>query len=82
MLQENDLSRVVPLEVHGDDAESHRRRSFLVVSLRSPITKGATMRTLFPMYIMDSDQTGSGTAPRLQFCNIGIRGNFDPYTRI
>ncbi|CAJ1340374.1 unnamed protein product, partial [Effrenium voratum] len=27
-----DLNRTIPIFIHGDDAESHRRRSFMVVA--------------------------------------------------
>ena len=55
---------MVPIEVHGDDAEAHKRRSFLCVSIRSPITRGATYDVLFPCYVLDSDQTAPGTVTR------------------
>ena len=58
------MARTVPIEVHGDDAQAQKRRSFLCVSIRSPITRGATYDVLFPCYVLDSDQTAPGTVTR------------------
>ena len=58
------MHRVVPIEVHGDEAEAHKRRSFLWVSIRSPITRGATYDVPFPCYVLESDQTAPGTVTR------------------
>ena len=42
LTQDVDLSRVVPLCVHADDAESHRRRSFCVATVSSVLVGGTS----------------------------------------
>ncbi|CAJ1379151.1 unnamed protein product [Effrenium voratum] len=37
-----DLNRTIPIFIHGDDAESHRRRSFMVVSWGSLLVSGCS----------------------------------------
>ena len=59
------MSFVVPLEIHGDDADAHRRRTFLVVSWQSAVTKGSTMDTIFPIYCLDNIQATKHTASQL-----------------
>ena len=48
--------KVIPIEVHGDDADAHRRRTFCCVSFRSAVTRGPTMKSLFPIYVLDNTQ--------------------------
>ena len=70
LAQENDLLRTVPLEVHGDDADSHRRRTFCVASFRSAITRGPTLNTLLPMYVLDNAQACEHTVSCPTFMDI------------
>ena len=37
-----ELQFVVPLEIHGDDAELHKRRSFSISTVSSALTTGST----------------------------------------
>ncbi|CAJ1355341.1 unnamed protein product, partial [Effrenium voratum] len=46
----------VPIFVHGDDAESHRRRSFCVVSWGSCLTHGSPYDTRFVIYAGDNNR--------------------------
>ena len=40
-----------------------------MVSMRSAVTKGPTLSTLFPLYVLDNEQAGKGTVPRRQVFN-------------
>ena len=51
--------------MHGDDADSHRRRTFMCVSWQSAVTHGSTLDTIFPIYVMDNSQATEHTAPEL-----------------
>ncbi len=42
IFKEVDLSRVIPIALHGDDADAHRRRSFCVVSWSSVLVQGCS----------------------------------------
>ena len=57
---------MVPVELHGDDADAHRRRTFLVVSWQSAVTKGATIDCLFPAFCLDNNQATEQTASQLE----------------
>lgn len=46
----------MPIFVHGDDAESHRRRSFCVVSWGSCLTHGSPYDTRFVIYAGDNNR--------------------------
>ena len=59
------MSYIVPIELHGDDADAHRRRTFLVVSWQSAVTKGATIDCIFPAYCVDNNQATEETASQL-----------------
>ena len=49
-----DLSLVFPILCHGDDAESHRRRSFTVTTISSPLMGGKSPWDQgFLVYVMD-----------------------------
>lgn len=45
---------MVPIVVHGDDAESHRRRSFLVTTVGSILTEGSSWDTKLVCYCTDN----------------------------
>ena len=62
MAKDNDLARCIPIELHGDDADAHRRRSFLITSFQSAVTKGSTMDTIFPIYCLENSQASEHTA--------------------
>ncbi|CAK9061534.1 UBA domain-containing protein [Durusdinium trenchii] len=51
-----DLQYWVPLVVHGDDAEAHRRRSFCVVTLASAVCYGSQFNTRYLLYAIDNAQ--------------------------
>ena len=59
------MSYIVPIELHGDDADAHRRRTCLVVSWQSAVTKGATIDCIFPAYCVDNNQATEETASQL-----------------
>lgn len=54
--QDCDLDYVIPLVVHGDDAEVHRRRSFMVTTFGSGLTAGAVWDTKFLCYCTDNSR--------------------------
>jgi len=60
-----DLNFVVPLVVHGDDADAHRRRSFLVTTISSALTDGSVWDTKFLMYCLDNSRSTSDTIKTL-----------------
>ena len=48
------MSTVFPILCHGDDADSHRRRSFTVVTIASPLSRaGCSWDERFLIYVMD-----------------------------
>ena len=57
-----DLSKCVPLILHADDAESHRRRSFTVCSFASLLTTGGTpWENRLLLYCLDCARSCSET---------------------
>ena len=64
--EETDLSKCVPLILHGDDAECHRRRSFTVVSFAS-VTIGhcSPFESLYILYCMDVNRSCDSTLDQL-----------------
>ena len=48
-----DLSLVIPLMIHGDGADSHRRRSFMITTVGSVVTQGSMWDTRFVCYVFD-----------------------------
>lgn len=60
--KECDLSKTVPLVLHGDDADSHRRRSFCIVTLSSLTVNGQSMwDSKYLLYITDNSRCTDDT---------------------
>ena len=56
-IEATNLSKCVPLILHGDDAESHRRRSFMICSFASLLVKGSSpWESRLLCYCLDSFQ--------------------------
>ena len=57
-----DLTKTIPLVLHGDDAESHRRRSFCVVTMGSLAVGGISMwDSKFLLYVTDNSRCTDDT---------------------
>ena len=58
MIEATDLARCVPIVLHGDDAESHRRRYFTVCSFAS-VTVGhcSPWENRYVLYCIDGSRT-------------------------
>ena len=59
------LDRCVPLVVHGDGADSHRRRSFLVLTLGSLVVSGNFWDCKFLLYCLDESRATPDTVSPL-----------------
>ena len=83
-------AKIFPILCHGDDAESHRRRSFTVVTMASPLTGGKSSWDLrFLLYVMDVSRAITETYDTLdswlvygltelqegRFMNVDLYGN-------
>ena len=51
--------------IHGDDADSHRRRSFMVVTIGSVLTHGNMFDTRLLCYVLDNSRAMPMTVPTL-----------------
>ena len=51
-----DLTRAVPIVIHGDDAECHRRRSFMVVTWGSVVVHASPWDSKLVVYAGDNSQ--------------------------
>ena len=60
-----DLSRTIPLALHGDDAESHRRRSFCICTVGSVTVHGNTWDTKMLVFCLDNSQCTAETSRTL-----------------
>lgn len=61
-----DLSKCIPLIVHADDAESHRRRSFTVCSMASLLVEGGSpWETRLLLYCLDVARSTAETTDGL-----------------
>ena len=56
--QDMDLAKTVPIVLHGDDAECHRRRSFMVVTWGSATIHASPWDSKFVVYVGDNSQCG------------------------
>ena len=60
--KETDLRKCIPIIVHGDDAESHRRRSFMVTSWASLLTTNSSIwETRLLAYTLDNSRSCNET---------------------
>ena len=56
------LQKCIPIIVHGDDAESHRRRSFMVCSFASVLNIGCSpWESRFVLYCLDNSRSCDST---------------------
>lgn len=60
-IEDTDLSRCVPLIFHGDDGESHRRRSFMVTSFASALIHKSPWDCRYLLYCVDNARACSST---------------------
>ena len=54
--EEGELGRTIPVVLHGDDAESHRRRSFMVVTWASCVVHATPYDSKLLAYVGDNSQ--------------------------
>ena len=52
------LDRTIPLVIHGDDAECHRRRSFMLMTWGSALVHATPWDSKFVAYVGDNNQLG------------------------
>lgn len=64
--QDVNLNRIIPLAVHGDDAEAHRRRSFSICTFGSLLVKGSFWDTKLLSFCTDVSQCSSETTHQLE----------------
>lgn len=86
-----DLDSCVPVIVHGDDAEAHRRRSFQVTSFASLLTTGASSPwdSRMVLYVLDNSRSCTETqltmdmwtAWSFQELAQGVWNDRDPWNR-
>ena len=60
-----ELLRVIPIELHGDDAELHKRRSFSISTVSSALTSGATWEHKLLLSCFDNSSAGDSTASEI-----------------
>lgn len=64
--QDANLDRIIPLAVHGDEADSHRRRSFSILTIHSLTVHGTLFDKKFLIYCLDNSVAHSNTAATLE----------------
>lgn len=80
---------MIPIVIHGDDADSHRRRSFMVLTVGSLLATGNMFDTKLLCYVLDNSRTTSGTVSTLDKwiswslleLQLGIFLDLDPWGR-
>ena len=80
---------MVPLVIHGDDADSHRRRSFCVLTLSSATCRGCPFDTKYLLYCVDNSHACTETWDVLDTwltwslveCQMGQFMTVDPWQR-
>ena len=60
------LDMVIPIAVHGDEADSHRRRSFSILTFYSLTTSGTIFENKFLTYCLDNSVATETTASTLE----------------
>ncbi|OLP95623.1 hypothetical protein AK812_SmicGene22238 [Symbiodinium microadriaticum] len=60
-----ELMYVIPLEVHGDDAELHKRRSFSISTVSSALTTGSTWDHKLLLSCFDNSAAGESTSSEI-----------------
>lgn len=61
-MSDTELMWTVPLEIHGDDAEMHKRRSFSISTVSSALTGGSTWDHKLLLSCFDNNSAGESTA--------------------
>lgn len=88
--QDRDLSKIIPLVIHGDDADSHRRRSFTVTTMGSvTVNKTNLWDCKVLLYCFDTSRGTDLTAATLDMwvcwslweCQMGVFFDKDPWDR-
>lgn len=64
-LQDCDFRKCIPLVVHGDGADSHRRRSFMIVSVSSLLVDGGIFDSKLLCYVVDYSRCTAHTIATL-----------------
>lgn len=86
--KECDLSKTIPLVIHGDDAESHRRRSFTVTTFGGVVvTQCSLWDSKILLYVLDSSRVADTTQSTLDMwvcwslveCQLGFFLDRDPW---
>ena len=60
-----ELHMVIPLEVHGDDAELHKRRSFSISTVSSALTTASTWDHKLLLSCFDNSAAGESTSTEI-----------------
>lgn len=83
------MAFTVPLLIHGDDAEAHRRRSFQITTMSSAVVTGSPWDTKLLLYCCDNARTTGDTVFTLDLwvawslteLQLGFFLDVDPYNR-
>lgn len=60
------MKRLIPIVVHGDEADSHRRRNFSLLTFGSLTVSGTIFEKKFLIYCLDNSVAHAGTACTLE----------------
>ena len=60
-----ELMYIIPLEIHGDDAELHKRRSFSISTVSSAVTTGSTWDHKLLLSCFDNSAAGESTSSEI-----------------
>ena len=77
----------MPLVLHGDDADSHRRRSFLITTMGSLVVSGSMYDSRQLLYLLDNSRATPETMATLDLwvtwglteLQLGVYLDIDPY---
>ena len=64
-LSSPELQYIIPLEIHGDDAELHKRRSFTISTVSSALTCGSTWDHKLLLSCFDNSSAGESTSTEI-----------------
>ena len=64
-MEPSQLQWVIPVEIHGDDAELHKRRSFSISTVSSALTTGATWDHKLLLSCFDNAAAGDSTSSEI-----------------
>ena len=88
-IQDCDLTKCIPLVVHGDDADSHRRRSFMICTVGSLLVGGSMWDSKLLCYVLDNSRAMGQTVATLDTwmtwslmeLQLGVFLDVDPWGR-